>query len=167
MSLKIIDVTKKLPFKRSNGTMDKNAMRYLIIHHDAVYVPARGYNTMERLKHEANAHIARGFSHISYQYVIDNLGDIYQCLPETEVGYHAGNLAVNKSSIAICVQGNFEIQNPTKRQLEALQKILRHLCTERPDLPKIVRTSVKSHRDIKATACPGRNLYKSIKSLNK
>lgn len=167
MSLKIIDVTKKLPFKRSNGTMKKEDIKTLVLHHDAVPVMTSGYNTMERLKHEANIHIAKGWSHISYHYCIDNLGDIYQCLPETEVGYHAGNLAVNKSSIAICVHGNFEIQIPTKRQLEAVKTILKHLCTERPDLPKIVRSSVKGHRDIKSTACPGRNLYSRIKSLNK
>ena len=165
--MKIINVITSLPWKVSNGTMKKALISHCILHHDAVPVTTNGYNTMERLKNEAKVHIAKGWNHISYHYCIDNLGDVYQCLPETEVGYHAGNLAVNKSSIAICVHGNFEIQQPTKRQLVALQRLLKYLCTERNDLPKLIRTSVKGHRDIKQTSCPGKNLYKWLNSLNR
>lgn len=160
----IIDVTKKLPWKNSNGTMDKNKMDTIVIHHDAVLRPDR-YNTMTRLEKETNEHIAKGWGHISYHYSIDNVGDVYQCLPETEIAYHCGNLAINKKSIAIKLDGNFETQKPTEKQIKALQDLLVTLTSKRPDLPKIVRASVRGHRDIKATACPGKNLYPLIRKF--
>lgn len=141
--------------------MDPKTISTVVIHHDAVIMPAR-YNTLARLQKEALEHAAKGWGHISYHFSIDNVGDIYQCLPETEVGYHCGNLAINRKSIAIKLDGNFEVQKPTVKQLQALKDLLVWLTTQRPDLPKIVRASVKGHRDIKATACPGKNLYPLI-----
>ncbi len=162
--MKIVDVTKQLPWKNSNGVMNKNLMDTIVIHHDAGMRSDR-YNTLARLIQEANGHIAKNWGHISYHYSIDNVGDIYQCLPETEVGYHCGNLAINKKSIAIKLDGNFEVQQPTAKQIQALKDLLVYLTTKRPDLPKIVRASVKGHRDIKATACPGKNLYSLIRKF--
>lgn len=136
-------------------------MDMIVIHHDAVLMPAR-YNTLARLKQEAQTHINKGWGHISYHYSIDNIGDIYQCLPETEVGYHCGKLAINKKSIAIKLDGNFEVQKPTIKQIKSLKKLLVYLTMQRPDLPKVVRASVKGHRQIKATKCPGKNLFPLI-----
>jgi N-acetyl-anhydromuramyl-L-alanine amidase AmpD len=141
--------------------MHKEDMNVVVVHHDAVLMPAR-YNTLARLKKEAEGHVAKGWGHISYHFSIDNIGDIYQCLPETEVGYHCGNLAINRRSIAIKFDGNFETQKPTERQIQAYKELMVWLTTKRPDLPKIIRTSVKAHRQIKATACPGKNLYPLI-----
>lgn len=165
--MKIIDVSKQLPFVKSNGTMKKEKIALLVVHHDAMFVPARGYNTMERIKTEAKFHVANGWNHISYHYQIDNLGDVYQCLPETEVGYHAGNYPVNLKSIAVCLHGNFEVQEPTKKQLAALKEFITWITTKRPDLPLIVKGTVKGHRDIKATACPGKNVYKYLPNAKK
>lgn len=160
--MKIIDITKKLPFKKSNGTMKKEKIAMLVVHHDAQFVPSKGYNTLERIKMHANLHISKGWNHLSYHYVIDNVGDVYQCLPETEVGYHAGNYPVNLKSIAVCLHGNFEVQEPTKKQLATLKAFITWVTTERPDLPLVVKKTVKGHRDIKATACPGKNIYKHL-----
>jgi N-acetyl-anhydromuramyl-L-alanine amidase AmpD len=163
--MKIINVSKKLPFKKSNGMLDPKKVNKVVVHHDAVFVPARGYNTMERLKMEAGVHVAKGWGHISYHYVIDNLGDVYRCLPENEVGYHCGNLAINKNSLAICLHGNFMVQQPTVKQLASLKELVRWLSTQRPDLPKVLRGSFVGHRNIKATSCPGDNLYKLIRKI--
>lgn len=160
---KITDVSKVLPVKGTNGKMDLKKVNVLVVHHDAVYVPANGYNTMERLKMEANDHIARGWSHISYHYVIDNLGDIYKCLPEDEVAYHCGNLAINKNSLAVKLDGNFEIQKPTAAQVKSLGDFIVWITSQRPDIPKIVKSSIKGHFQIKSTACPGRNLKPYLK----
>lgn len=159
--MKIINVVKKLPWAKSNGTMDKRKMDTVVIHHDAVIRPLR-YGTLARLVKEANGHIAKGYGHLSYHYSIDNVGDVFQCLPETEVAYHCGNLAINKKSIAIKFDGNFETQKPTAKQITAYKELMIWLTTQRPDLPLILRKSVKGHKQIKATACPGRNLYPLI-----
>lgn len=159
--MKIINVIKKLPWVKSNGNMETKNISIVVIHHDAVFRGER-YNTLDRLKKEAQEHIKRGFGHISYHYSIDNIGDIYQCLPETEIAYHCGNLTINKKSIAIKFDGNMETQQPTARQVLAYKELMQWLTTKRPDLPKITKQSVKGHRDIKPTACPGKNVYKII-----
>lgn len=160
--MKIINVIKKLPWKNSNGTMDQKKMDTIVVHHDAVDRPAI-YDSLNRLKVEARTHIAKLYGHISYHYSIDNIGDIYQCLPETEVAYHCGNLAINRKSIAIKFDGNMEFQKPTAAQMKAYKELIIWLTTKRPDLPKIIKSSIRNHRDIKPTSCPGKNLYQLTK----
>ena len=155
--MKIIDITSKLPFLSSNGTMSKTKIDTIVIHHDAEQRPLF-YNSIKRYLNEARHHIAQGWNHISYHYIIDNAGDIYKCLPETEVGYHCGNLAINRKSIAIKFDGNMEFQKLTNAQIKAYKELMIFLTTRRPDLTKIVKGSESGHREIKATACPGKNI---------
>lgn len=164
--MKITNVISKLPWSNSNGSMDLKKIDILVIHHDAMDRPMF-YNTLKRLQNEARGHIAKGWSHISYHYSIDNAGEIFQCLPETEVGYHCGNLVINKKSLAIKLDGNLEFQQPTSKQLIALQELVAYLTTKRPDMPLIVKKSIKMHKEIKPTACPGKNLYSFIINLRK
>lgn len=160
--MKIINIVQKLEWRQSNGSMKKEDINTIVIHHDAELMPAR-YNSLARYQKEALYHASKGWGHISYHFSIDNVGDVYQCLPETEIGYHCGVLAINRKSIAIKLDGNFELQKPTAKQLTSLQALLTYLTTQRPDLPKVVRASVKGHKDVKkTTACPGRNLYPLI-----
>jgi N-acetylmuramoyl-L-alanine amidase len=166
--MKIINVIKDLPSKGSNGKMDPKKIDTLVVHHDAAIVSGP-YNTMKRIKIEADYHVKQGWKHLSYHYVIDNVGDVYQCLQDTEIGYHAGNYVVNKKSIAVCLHGNFEKQNPTPKQLAALERFVNWITTERPDLPILLKKSVKGHREVrlKGTACPGSNLFPFVVKLRK
>lgn len=166
--MKIIDVTKKLPWKSSNGKLDPKKIDMLVVHHEAVYAP-KAYNTMDRIINDARYQIAKGFGHYSYHYTIDNVGDVYLCVPESEVNYHAGNLPVNKKSLAVVLQGNFEIQMPTEAQKRALGELCTYLFSKRPDLPKLLRTGLKTHKEVRlnGTACPGKNLIPFVNSLKK
>jgi len=159
--MKITNIIKQLKWTKSNGSMDKKKINTIVIHHDAEFRLNR-YNSIERYKKEAIYHESKGWGHISYHYIIDNVGDIYQCLPETEVGYHAGNLTINKKSISIKFDGNMELQKPTISQITAYKELIKYLITQRPDLPIVLKSSIKGHKDIKPTACPGKNLYPLI-----
>ena len=163
--MKIIDITKKLPFKNSNGTMDPKKIDTVVVHHDAQFRPER-YSSLARYVAQAKYHITKGFGHISYHYIIDNIGDIYQCLPETEVAYHCGVLSVNRKSIAVKFDGNMETQQLTPRQLKAYKELMIYLTTQRPDLPKVLRPSIKGHKEVKpTTACPGKFAFPIIPKL--
>lgn len=159
--MKIINIINKLPYKRSNGKMDPKKMDTVVIHHSASMRP-NAYNSLKLYKKFAQLHINKGFGHISYHYIIDNIGDVYQCLPENEVAYHCGNLTINRKSLAIMFDGNMEVQQPTPQQIKAYKELMIWLTTKRPDLPLILKRSVKGHKQIKSTACPGRNLYPLI-----
>lgn len=164
--MKITNIINKLPWTGSNGSMDPKKISLIIIHHDGELRPER-YNSLDRYIKEAKYHITQKptWNHISYHFCIDNTGEVFQCLPLTEVGYHAGNLIINRKSIAIKFDGNFETQKPTPKQIAAYKELIKYLCTERPDLPLVVKSSIRGHRDIKATACPGKNLYPLIRKV--
>jgi len=155
--MKIIDITHLLPFEKSNGTMKKADIVNVIVHHDGSTRPLF-YDSIKRYQAEARYHISKGWSHISYTYILDNAGDIFKCLPETEVGYHCGNLVINRKSIAIKFDGNMQTQKLTSAQIKAYKELMIYLTTRRPDLPKLVKGSECGHRTIKATACPGKNI---------
>lgn len=166
--MKIIDITKKLPWKESNGKLDLNKVNMLVVHHEAVYMP-KSYNTLDRIVADAKYQIAKGFGHYAYHWTIDNVGDIYLCVPETEINYHAGNLPVNKNSLAVVLQGNMEVQSPTKAQEKALANLCAYLFTKRPDIPNLVKSGLKMHKEVRkgGTACPGRYLAPLVIKIRK
>lgn len=128
----------------------------IIVHHDAVVRP-HDYDTMARLRNEAAVHYNNLGPGLQYHYSIDNVGEIFWVRPHEATLWHAGNLAVNRTSIAIKLDGYFHAphnQQPTKEQLEALQQLLDKLCFQHPEFPA-TQQNVFGHREITATACPG------------
>lgn len=143
------------PAVRPVGNIQK-----IIIHHDAVKRP-HDYDTMARLRNEAAVHYKNLGPGLQYHYSIDNTGEIFYVRPHTATLWHAGNLAVNRTSIAIKLDGYFhppQNQKPTREQLEALQQLLVKLCTQHPEFPAD-QNDVFGHREISATACPGNELF--------
>ena len=66
-------------------------------------------------------------------------------------------------TIGIHVCGNFELGQPTDKQIEALAMLLGTVCYEY-QLP-IDGDHVVGHRDLMATACPGENLYNILQTV--
>lgn len=67
-------------------------------------------------------------------------------------GAHAGKREYNEHGIGIALVGNFEKHPPTPAQLRALKTLLDFLTKKYGiDSKKIL-----GHKDIKATACPGK-----------
>lgn len=167
----IINIEKQLPFKFSNGKMDLKKIKYLVIHHEGVVAPAR-YNTLKKIQGIANMHVsqpARFGGHIAYMYIMDNIADIYQCYKETEVGYHAGNLPVNKSSLSLCVLGNYDVQKLSEKQFNRLRDFIIEITSKRPDLEILFMPGVKLHKEVRIapTACPGKNLIAAVNKIRK
>ena len=111
---------------------------------------------------EINAsHKARGWSCIGYHYVVRKDGTVEQGRPHWTVGAHA--YGHNSHTIGIHVCGNFEEAVPTDEQIESLAMLLANLCTDY-GLP-IDRDHIVGHRELMATACPGKNLYEMMDTI--
>ena len=111
---------------------------------------------------EINAsHKARGWSCIGYHYVVRKDGTVEQGRPHWTVGAHA--YGHNSHTIGIHVCGNFEEAVPTDEQIESLAMLLANLCTDY-GLP-IDRDHIVGHRELMATACPGKNLYEMMDAI--
>ena len=108
---------------------------------------------------EINAsHQAQGWTCIGYHYVVRKNGVIEEGRPHWTVGAHA--YGENSHTIGIHVCGNFEIGEPTAKQIEALAMLLANICSDY-GLP-LDREHIKAHRELMHTACCGRNLYKQL-----
>ena len=131
----------KLSFK--SGMKQRNKTNRFIIHHTAsADVPA---STIHQW------HLNQGWSGIGYHFVIRANGAIERGRPEWAIGSHSGP-AGNGDSIGIVLTGNFETGKPTAAQIESLVWLLKDYLQ-----PKYGQLTVIGHKDVMATACPGRN----------
>lgn len=101
-------------------------------------------------------------SYIGYHAAISKTGEVWSDLRWDQIGIHnnVGRLN-NTNSVGICLIGNFESEQPTIAQLENLERYLRELVA----FYKIPLANIIGHRDMKSTACPGKNFYSLIDSI--
>lgn len=98
---------------------------------------------------------------ISYTFVFAPSGRIYEGHSIGRVGAHTAGR--NSISAGLCLLGNYEDNRVTVEQVAAVAWLLSHGIT------KGWWTENKldgGHRDTKATACPGRNGYSAISTIN-
>ena len=114
---------------------------YLILHHAAVETA-----TAEQI-HEQ--HLKNGWLGIGYHYYVRKNGGIHRGRPERASGAHCAGY--NSDSIGICFEGNFEIEEMTKVQLEISRELVADVAGRYPGI------KIGKHKHFGATACPGKN----------
>ncbi|MET3349052.1 UNVERIFIED_ORG: hypothetical protein ABID57_000721 [Arthrobacter sp. UYEF1] len=162
----IIDLTgdsylNPVPAVFDNGVHTRRVgqITSLSIHHDASLLQ-HDYDSVARYHSEAAEHYKRLGPGMQYHYRIDNVGQIFQIRALTTWLYCVGS-SENVTTLAICLDGNFELQQPTREQLEALYQLVENLCTQHPEFPA-TWPDVRPHSDFSATACCGANLRNRI-----
>jgi len=127
-------------------------VKYITIHHSASEMPVMVTNQSQR---------ERGFKTLAYQFWI-NKDEIIQAHYINEISAGTKFKNINQTTIAICLQGNFNKTEPTKKQYFNLIKLLIALKKEYPT------AEIKKHNDFDATDCPGNkfNLDKVIYNVN-
>jgi len=98
-----------------------------------------------------------GVDYIGYNFYIRGDGSVHSDIGAEGVGIHNNVGKYNNSnSVGIALAGNFEEIEPTKEQLNTLSKLIKKLQADYyiPD------DKIFGHKDLKSTACPGKNLYK-------
>jgi N-acetyl-anhydromuramyl-L-alanine amidase AmpD len=136
----------------SSLTPRSKVLEYIVIHHTA----STAKETVEQIH---NFHINNnGWAGIGYHFYIRKDGTIYRGRPEKYVGAHCENY--NSVSLGICLEGNFEIEKPTEKQIQSVTDLVKYLSKKYGDF-KLV-----GHRDLNATACPGQYLYSNLLSID-
>jgi len=139
----------------------------ITIHHSAVLARNDSMSrTRAVLRSIQNGHMrGRGWGDIGYHYLIDRQGRIWEGRRLAWQGAHAGNPTSNRGNIGICLLGNFtgtgDGQHPSSAQLEAMEYLVIDLAT-RHNVPV---SRVLTHREIRATDCPGANLQLAVNRL--
>lgn len=124
--------------------------KLIVVHHTA---STRDMTVQEI--HEL--HLNQGWAGMGYHFYINKNGDVFRGRPEEMIGSHALNY--NSSSVGVCLSGNFEEEQPTKEQLTSLAELLKYLKA------KYSSARIVGHKDLNATACPGKNLYSQLGSV--
>lgn len=124
-----------------NGGLQTRAKTDMIILHHAVY--NGDVEGIDRI------HKNQGWTCIGYHFYVRKDGSIYRGRREDTVGAHA--YGSNMTSIGICAEGNFEIDVMSDAQKNAIKELVIYLKN------KYGITVVKRHKDVNATACPGKN----------
>jgi len=125
----------------------------IVVHHSVTGQKLDKDKTMQSI---LNGHKASGLAYDgqnAYHWVI---GHDWETSARTlaTVGYHSGNWWTNFTSVGICLVGNFNEDTPTEYQKDRLGIKL----GEWMEKYGIKTEGLKLHRNIVATACPGRNI---------
>lgn len=128
-------------------------IKYFVVHHSTHQGIQDGEQALRVLY---NSHLnARDWPGITYHFFVPKSGQVYQINDLNDLTYTVLNK--NNNSLSVCFDGNFEVEEPTMGQLEALEFLLR----------KYSRYELHAHRDLTPTACCGRNLYRYLQEFKK
>ena len=102
----------------------------------------------------------RNWIDIPYHFLIDLNGNIYEGRNIFTVGETATEYDPTGHLLITCM-GNFEEQDVSDEQLEALIRLIAYCCNQYQISPE----TIASHKDYSnQTVCPGKNLYKYLEN---
>lgn len=143
---------KEVELKFRNGMVERQKTELIVIHHTA----SKTDLTVQEI-HQMHLKQGENWKGIGYHYYINKKGIIYRGRPEKYSGSHA--IDYNSISIGVCLSGNFEEEEPNVNQITSLIELLHYLRTKYPNV------EIVGHKDLNATACPGKNLYSKLGSI--
>lgn len=141
------------------GTISK-----ITIHHEGWKVVdfSDQSTTQDRIETIRSVHVRdRGWGDIGYHFIVDRAGRLWEGRPIQYQGAHVSQN--NEQNVGILVLGNFEKQSPTNAQLHTLFDTAAKL----KNTYRVQKAMVRSHQEIKATSCPGKNLQRSMDALRR
>lgn len=123
----------------SNHSTRKGSPPGIVLHH------AVSNGSVEQIH---KGHLNRGYAGIGYHFYVRKDGKVYRGRPEDWVGAHTVG---HNTKIGICAEGNFENDKMSAAQQNAISEVIAYL------FDKYGEMKVYKHRDLDATACPGKN----------
>lgn len=88
----------------------------------------------------------------AYHWFMRMNGAFERLLEDSQVGWHAGNWEINKRSVAICLDNDYEHKDPDN---EILRKLVIHI---KAHYPQVKKEKIIGHCEArKGAICPGKN----------
>ena len=141
------------------GGFRSHEIERLTVHHTArLLAENRDAPTAVR-GHQRFHQLDREWPDIAYHFIVDLEGNVYECRPVTAVGDTGTNYDPT-GHFLVCCEGNFNEQPLPSAQQQALVNVLAWAAAEF----KVDPETIRGHRDVAATSCPGDNLYLLIES---
>jgi len=136
---------------------------HITVHHDGmdVFLATNQSGSAERIETIRNGHRGKGWGDIGYHFIVDRSGRVWEGRDIRWQGAHVKNC--NEGNIGVMCLGNFELQSPSEKQLDALENLLKCL----KDQYRISHACIRTHREWPGakTICPGRNLQREMDDI--
>jgi len=138
-------------------------VRYITVHHDGMdaFHATDERSSASRLETIRRAHRSYNWGDIGYHFAIDRSGRVWQARPLRWQGAHVKHY--NEGNVGVLCMGNFEIQQPSRAQVAALEQFLQQLMQQYGVSVNRVRT----HQEWAPTLCPGRNMQARVEGLRR
>jgi hypothetical protein len=140
------------------GEFTSHQIDQVTIHHTAVLLEDNA-DAPGRVRQHQAYHQSLGWPDLAYHYMIDADGNVYEGRPVGAVGDTATEYDPT-GHLLVCCEGNFDEQDVPQAQYETLVRMVAWGCGEFGVDP----ASVRGHRDVASTTCPGDDLYAYIAS---
>jgi len=140
------------------GEFTSHQIDQITVHHTAVRLEDNA-DAPGRVRQHQSYHQSLGWPDLAYHYMIDADGNGYEGRPVDAVGDTATEYDPT-GHLLVCCEGNFDEQGVPQAQYEMLVQMVAWGCREFGVDP----ASVRGHRDVASTTCPGDNLYAHIAS---
>jgi N-acetyl-anhydromuramyl-L-alanine amidase AmpD len=125
-----------------------NSKSHIILHHSAV---SRTKNP-DQFNAIDQYHKSKGWGGIGYHYCINPAGTVRVGRLDNEAGAHCRESLMNYRSIGICIEGDFDIEQPTQAQVDQCKNLVGRLMKEYG----IKSENVSGHRKYATyKSCPG------------
>ncbi|XP_045158541.2 peptidoglycan recognition protein 3-like isoform X2 [Mercenaria mercenaria] len=143
----------------------KSTPLYAVIHHGAgsrCYTEDKCKKTVQGYQ---NYHMdTRKWVDIGYNFIVGEDGNVYEGRGWGIRGAHAGTVDSNEKSLGICVIGDFSSTVPNLIAQNTVKQLI--ACAE--SNKKLASTyTIRAHRDLKSTSCPGERFYDLIKTWHR
>lgn len=141
---------------RPTGLFVPHQISRITVHHSAV-VLRDNRKAPAQLRSFQTDHQSRGWPDIAYHLLIDRHGNLYQGRPMGAVG--DTNTSYDPTGhLLVLALGNFQVQEISSAQLNAVVSVLAWACTRFEIKPRAIR----GHRAYADTLCPGDRFQRYI-----
>lgn len=141
----------------AQGGFESHSVARLTVHHTARMLsdPSGGPNA---IRGHQRFHIEdRGWPDLAYHYIVSTDGNAFEGRPEQYRG-DTGTSYDPSGHFLVCLEGNFDEQDPTEAQLDTVARLLAYGATKY----NVATSTLGGHRDYAATSCPGDATYAQI-----
>jgi len=155
-------------------------IRKIVIHHTDSEIrdvngdhrtDTRDYKAIVRAIYHYHT-VSRGWGDIGYNYLIDPLGNVYEGRYGGDKVIGAHTLCHNHGTLGISVIGNYEESAVPEPALMSLISLIAKKAKEHRLDPKGITSfrgkvvpNVIGHRDLRPTACPGKNIWNALPKI--
>jgi len=164
----------------------EESVRFLLVHHTAATNRYEQRAVPSKIREVYAYHTSRskGWNDVCYNFFVDRFGGVWEGRAGSLAGPVRADATGGSQGFAqlVCLLGNFETEEPTTAMVESCSKVLGWLADKYavdldqrrpvafvsrgsnrwPQGVKVNARPISGHRDMSATACPGRYVYELL-----